>query len=66
MCKGNHMGWLCDHCKMNYSLVLDSSDCYKCSNILHIVLTLKFGILGGLVYVLVLFVLRLTIDLDTH
>ena len=57
------MDWLCGHCKMNYSVILDSSDFYKCSNILYIVLTLKFGILGGFVYVLVLFGLRLTIDL---
>ena len=50
--------------KVNYSVVLGSSDCYKCSNTLHIVLTLTFGILGGVVYVLMLFGLRLTIDLD--
>ena len=65
MCKGNRMGWLCGHCKVNYSVVLGSSDCYKCSNTLHIALTLIFGILGGIVYVLVLFGLRLTIDLGT-
>ena len=65
MCKGNRMGWLCGQCKINYSVVLGSSDCYKCSNTLHIVLTLIFGILGGIVYVLVLFCLRLTIDLGT-
>ena len=53
------------HCKVNYSVVLGSSDCYKCSNTLHIALTLIFGILSGIMYVLVLFVLRLTIDLDT-
>ena len=60
MCKENRMGWLCGQCKVNYSVVLGSSDCYKCSNILHIVLTLTFGILGGIIYVLVL---RLTIEL---
>ena len=65
MCKGNRMGWLCGQCKVNYSVVLGSSDCYKCSNTLHIALTLIFGILGGIVYVLVLFCLRLTIDLGT-
>ena len=27
MCKGNHMGWLCGQCKVNYSVVLGSSDC---------------------------------------
>ena len=52
-------------CKVNRHVVLDSSDCYKCSNTLYIALTLIFGILGGIVYVLVLFGLRLTIDLGT-
>ena len=65
MCKGNRIGWLCGQCKVNYSVVLGSSDCYKCSSTLHIAITLKFGILGGIVYVLVLFGLRLTIDLGT-
>ena len=65
MCKGNRMGWLCGQCKVNYSVVLGSSDCYKCSNTLHIAITLTFGILGGIVYVLMLFGLRLTIDLGT-
>ena len=58
------MDQLCHHCKVNYKDVLDNSDCYKCSNTLHIALTLTFGILGGIVYVLVLFGLRLTIDLN--
>ena len=65
MCRENHMGWLCGECKEGYSVVLGSTDCYKCSNTLHIVLPLTFGILGGIVYVLVLFSLRLTIDLGT-
>ena len=59
------MGWLCGECKEGYSVVLGNSDCYKCSNTLHTVLALTFGILGGIVYVLVLFSLRLTIDLGT-
>ena len=63
LCKGNRMGWLCGHCKVNYSVVLGSNVCYKFSNTLYIALTLRFGILGGFVYVLVLFGLRLTIDL---
>ena len=37
MCKGNCVGWLCGHCKVNYSsVVLGSNDSYKCSNTLHI------------------------------
>ena len=65
MCRGNRMGWLCGQCKEGYSIVLGSTDCYKCSNTLHSVLAISFGILGGIVYVLVLFSLRLTIDLGT-
>ena len=65
MYRGNRMGWLCGQCKEGYSIVLGSTDCYKCSNTLHSVLAISFGILGGIVYVLVLFSLRLTIDLGT-
>ena len=65
MCRGNRMGWLCGQCKEGYSIVLGSTDCYQCSNTLHSVLAISFGILGGIVYVLVLFSLRLTIDLGT-
>ena len=65
MCRGNRMGWLCGQCKEGYSIVLGSTDCYQCSNTLHSVLAISFGIVGGIVYVLVLFSLRLTIDLGT-
>ena len=65
MCSGNRMGWLCGQCKEGYSIVLGSTDCYQCSNTLHSVLAISFGIVGGIVYVLVLFSLRLTIDLGT-
>ena len=65
MCRGNRMGWLCGQCKEGYSIVLGSSDCYQCSNTLHSALAILFGILGGIVYVLMLFSLRLTIDLGT-
>ena len=65
MCRGNRMGWLCGQCKEGYSAVLGSNDCYICSNVTYIALTLTFGMLLGIVYVLVLFSLRLTIDLGT-
>ena len=65
MCRGNRMGWLCGQCKDGYSNVLGSDDCYKCSITLHTALAISFYILGGIVYVLVLFSLRLTIDLGT-
>ena len=65
ICRGNRIRWLCGECKEGYSIVLGSTDCYKCSNTLHTVLVLTFGILGGIVYVLLLFSLRLTIDLGT-
>ena len=65
ICRGNRMGWLCGECKEGYSVVLGSTDCYECSNTLHSVLAVTFGMLGGIVYILVLFSLRLTIDLGT-
>ena len=65
MCRGNRMGWLCGQCKDGYSIIIGSTDCYQCSNTLHTALAISFGILGGIVYVLVLFSLRLTIDLGT-
>ena len=65
MCKENRMGWLCGQCKEGYSIVLGSTDCYQCSNTLYTALAISFGILGGIVYVLVLFSLRLRIDLGT-
>ena len=65
ICRGNRIGWLCGQCKEGYSIVLGSTDCYQCSNTLHTALAISFGILGGIVYVLLLFSLRLTIDLGT-
>ena len=65
MCRGNRMGWLCGQCKEGYSVVFGSNHCYICSNLRHIVLTLTFGMLLGIIYVLVLFSLKLTIDLGT-
>ena len=65
ICKGNRMGWLCGQCEEGYSIVLGSTDCYQCSNTIHSPLAISFGILGGIVYVLVLFSLRLTIDMGT-
>ena len=64
-CRGNRMGWLCGRCKEGYSIVLGIQDCYICSNVTRIALTLTFGMLLGIVYVLVLFSLRLTIDIGT-
>ena len=62
MCSGNRMGWLCGQCKEGYSIVLGSTDCHQCS---YNSLAISFSILGGIVYVLFLFILRLTIDLGT-
>ena len=55
----------CGQCKKGYSLGFRSNDCYQCSNTLQSTLDISFGILGGIAYVLVLFGLRLRIDLGT-
>ena len=65
ICRGNRVGWLCGECKKGYSIVLGSSDCYKCSNSLQSALKLTLVILGGILYVVILFSLRLTIDFGT-
>ena len=65
MCRGNRIGWLCGQCKKGYSLGLGRNNCYQCSNTLQSALAISFVILGGIVYVLVLFGLRLKIDLGT-
>ena len=59
------MGWVCGQCKEGYSNVLGSTDCYQCHNTVHSALAISFALLGGMVYVLLLFSLRLTIDLGT-
>ena len=57
---------MCGECKEGYSVVLGNAGCYKCFNTLHILLALTFGILSSLVYILVLFSLRLAIDLGMN
>ena len=41
MCRGNRMGCLCGQCKEGYSIVLESTDCYQCSNTLHTALAIS-------------------------
>ena len=62
MCRGNRMGWLCGQCKEGYSIVLGSTDCYQCPNN---ELAISSGIQGGILYIFLLYILRLTIDLGT-
>lgn len=63
MCRGNRKGTLCGECIEGYSIVFGSTDCHVCTNTsLYIIAVF---IVSGLVYVLLLYILRLTIDTGT-
>lgn len=62
-CAFNHSGILCSGCQTNFSRVLGSSKCKKCSNLL--ILTVFPGIISGLLLVVVLMLLNLTVSVGT-
>ena len=63
ICTGNRYGILCGQCIKDYSVVFGSSDCYRCSN--ESLYIIGVYILVGIVYVLMLYALRFTIDMGT-
>ena len=63
ICTGNRRGILCGQCMEDYSVVFGSSDCYRCSN--ESLYVIGVYVLVGIVYVLMLYVLRFTIDIGT-
>ena len=63
VCTGNHHGMLCGQCKVGYSVVIGSEECHICSNTSLYVIAIY--IVGGVLYVLFLYVLRWTIDSGT-
>ena len=62
-CAYNRSGLLCGACKKNYSLVLGTSHCMKCTNI-HLVLLIPFAVMG-VALVFLLLVCKLTVATGT-
>ena len=58
-CQFNRSGILCGHCQQGLSTVFSSAYCQHCSNI-YLLLTIPIAV-GGLVLVLMLFILNLTV-----
>ena len=58
-CAHDRSGLLCGHCKNNYSLVLGSSECKKCTN-KYLALIILFALMG-VVLVCLLLVSKLTV-----
>ena len=58
-CAHNRSGLLCGACKTNYSLVLGTSYCKKCTNS-HLALLVLFAVMG-VALVILLFVCKLTV-----
>ena len=64
MCAFNRSGILCGGCQPNYSRVLGSSRCKKCSNIMLLAI-IPSGLLAGLFLIIFLMVLNLTVSVGT-
>ena len=62
-CSSNRTGLLCGKCAQNFSLVLGTNRCLKCSNY-YLWLTVAFAF-AGVALVLLLLVLRLTVAVGT-
>ena len=63
MCSGNREGTLCGECVQGYSVIVGSNTCHTCSDkSWYIVLVY---LVGSVVYVFLLYLLRLTIDEGT-
>ena len=62
-CAFNHSGILCGGCQTNFSRVMGSSKCKKCSNLT--LLILPGVLLAGLLLVTLLMVLNLTVSVGT-
>ena len=62
-CDNNRSGILCGACKPNFSLTLGSLHCLPCNNA-YLALIIPFA-MAGIVLVIVIFLLRLTVDVGT-
>ena len=64
MCAFNRSGILCGGCQPNYSRVLGSSKCKKCSNIMLLAI-IPSSLLAGVLLIIFLMVLNLTVSVGT-
>ena len=64
LCRGNRHGMLCGKCRKGYSHVMGSQDCYKCTN-RPIMYEIPVYLLSGVVFVLLLYIFKFTIELGT-
>ena len=65
ICTENRVGVLCGQCSNGYSKALFSSDCHNCRNNIKNVSLLVVSVAGSILYVVLLFFLRFTIDNGT-
>ena len=65
ICTKNRVGILCGQCSDGYSKALFSSDCHNCNNYIKNVSLLVVSVAGSILYVVLLFCLRFTIDNGT-
>ena len=63
VCTGNRQGILCGQCQDGYSVVMGSVDCHRCGDSSVYVILVYMG--AAVIYVIVLFMLRITIDVGT-
>ena len=63
-CTYNRSALLCGACKEGYSLVLGTSQCWKCTNNYHLALLILFAVMG-VALVFLLFVCKLTVATGT-
>ena len=65
ICAGNRVGILCGQCSDGYSKALFSSNCHNCNNYIKNMSLLVVSVAGSILYVVLLFCLRFTIDNGT-
>ena len=63
-CANSRSGLLCGACKEGYSLVLGTSQCWKCTNNYHLALLIPFAVMG-VALVFLLLVCKLTVATGT-
>ena len=64
LCAFNRSGILCGGCKPNFSRVLGSSECKKCSNLM-LLLIIPSNLVAGLLLILIMMILNLTVSTGT-